>query len=46
MSKPRLIVGYVGCYLCHLAILELRIFEFNVEANMVTYWFVDEHGVK
>ena len=30
----------------HPAILESRISEFNVETNMVTYWFVDEHGVK
>ena len=46
VSKPRLIVGYVGRYLCHLAILESRISEFNVETNMVTFWFVDEYKVK
>ena len=28
------------------AILESRISEFNVETNMVTYWFVDDRKVK
>jgi hypothetical protein len=30
----------------HPAIAESRISEFNVEMNMVTFWFVDESGVK
>ena len=30
----------------HPAIAESRISEFDVEANMVTFWFVDEHDVK
>ena len=30
----------------HLAIAESRISEFDVEANMVTFWFVDEYDVK
>ena len=46
VSKPRLIVVYVGRYLCHSVIVESRISEFNVEINMVTFWFVDEHKVK
>jgi len=46
VSKPRLIAGYVGRYLRHPAIAESRISEFNVETNMVTYWFVDENKVK
>jgi hypothetical protein len=46
VSKPRLIAGYVGRYLRHPAIAESRISEFNVETNMVTFWFVDEHKVK
>ena len=29
-----------------LLIVELRISGFNVEANLVTFWFVDEHKVK
>ena len=32
--------------LWHLAILESRISEFNVETDMVTFWFVDEKKVK
>jgi hypothetical protein len=32
--------------LCHPVIAESRISEFNVETNMVTFWFVDEHKVK
>jgi len=46
VSKPRLIAGYIGRYLRHPAIAESRISEFNVETNMVTYWYVDEHDVK
>jgi hypothetical protein len=46
VSKPRYIAGYVGRYLRHPAIAESRISEFNVETNMVTYWFVDEYRVK
>jgi hypothetical protein len=30
----------------HPAIAESRISDFNVETNMVTYWFVDENKVK
>ena len=30
----------------HPAIAESRISEFNVETNMVTFWFVDEYKVK
>jgi hypothetical protein len=30
----------------HPAIVESRISEFNVETNMVTFWFVDEYKVK
>ena len=36
----------LGDSLRHPAIAESRISEFNVETNMVTYWFVDEHKVK
>jgi hypothetical protein len=46
VSKPRLIAGYVGRYLRHPDIAESRISEFNVETNMVTFWFVDEKKVK
>jgi hypothetical protein len=46
VSKSRQIAGYVGRYLRHPAIAESRISEFNVETNMVAYWFVDEHKVK
>jgi len=46
VSRPRHIAGYVGRYLRHPAILESRISDFNVETNMVTYWFVDENRVK
>ncbi|MCL2287963.1 MAG: transposase [Candidatus Bathyarchaeota archaeon] len=46
VSKPKLIAGYVWRYLRHPAIAESRISEFNVETNMVTYWFVDEYKVK
>ena len=46
VSRPRLIAAYVGRYLRHPAIAESRISDFNVETNMVTYWFFDEHKVK
>ena len=46
VSKPRLIVGYVGRYLCHPVIAESRFSEFNVETNMFAFWFVDEYKVK
>ena len=46
VSKPRHIASYIGRYLRHPAIAESRISEFNVETNMVTYWYVDEHDVK
>jgi hypothetical protein len=46
VSKPRHIASCVGRYLCHPAIVESRVSEFNVEINMVTYWFVDEDKVK
>jgi hypothetical protein len=36
----------VGRYLRHPAIAGSRICGFDVETNMVTYWFVDEHKVK
>ena len=36
----------LGVSLCHSVIAELRISEFNVESNMVTFWFVDEYKVK
>jgi hypothetical protein len=41
-----LIVAYVGRYLRHPAIAVSWISEFNVEINMVTYWFVDENKIK
>jgi hypothetical protein len=46
VSRPRHIAGYIGRYLRHPAIAESRISEFNVETNMVSFWFVDEHKVK
>ena len=46
VSKPRHIAGYVGRYLRYPAIAESRISDFDVETNMVTYWFVDENKVK
>jgi predicted RNA-binding Zn-ribbon protein involved in translation (DUF1610 family) len=46
VSKHRHIAGYVGRYLRHPAIAESRISDFNVETDMVTYWFVDEYKVK
>lgn len=46
VSKPRRIAAYMGRYLRHPAIAESRISEFNVETNMVTYWYVDEDKTK
>jgi len=46
VSRHRQIAGYVGRYLRHPAIAASRISDFNVETNMVTYWFVDENKVK
>jgi hypothetical protein len=46
VSKPCLIASYIGRYLRHPAIAESRISEFNVETNMVTYWYADENKVK
>ena len=45
MSRPCLIAVYVGRYLRHLAIAESRISDFDVETNMVSFWFFDEHKV-
>jgi hypothetical protein len=44
--KSRCVAGYVGCYLRYLAIVVSCVSEFDVEANMVTYWFMDEHRVR
>jgi hypothetical protein len=46
VSKPRRVAAYMGRYLRHPAIAESRISEFDVESNMVTYWYVDECRVK
>jgi len=46
VSKPRQIAGYIGRYLRHPAVAECRISDFNVETNMVTYWYMDENRVK
>jgi hypothetical protein len=46
VSRPRYIVGYVGCYLRHFAILGSCISVFDVESNVVFFWFVDECKVK
>ncbi|MDR2202760.1 MAG: transposase, partial [Nitrososphaerota archaeon] len=46
VSRPRYIAGYIGRYLRHLAIAESRVSEFDVETNLVTFWFVDENCVK
>jgi hypothetical protein len=46
VSKPRHIAGYIGRYLRYPAVTGSCISEFNVETNMVTFWFVDEHKVK
>jgi hypothetical protein len=46
VSKYRLIVGYIGRYLRRPAIVESCISGFNVETNVVIFWFVDEHKVK
>ena len=45
LSLGRLLVMLVDS-LRHPAIAESRISDFNVETNMVTYWFVDEKKVK
>jgi ribosomal protein S27E len=45
VSKPKNIAKYIGRYLRHPAIAESRISEFNVESNMVTFWY-EEHGEK
>jgi|GEM_PF-5940742 len=36
----------LGDSLRYSVVAELRISEFDVEMNMVTFWFVDESGVK
>ncbi len=46
VTKPRSIARYIGRYLRHPAIAESRISEFNVETNMVTYWFVEDEVKK
>ena len=45
MTTPRNIARYIGRYLRHPAIAESRISNFDIEANAVTYWFVED-GVK
>lgn len=45
VKKPRRIAQYIGRYLRHPAIAESRISDFNVETNMVTYWY-EEDGTK
>ena len=45
VTKPKRIAAYVGRYLRHPAIAESRISDFNVETNMVTFWY-DEDGAK
>jgi hypothetical protein len=45
VSKPRQIAAYMGRYLRHPAIAESRISLFNVETNMVTFWY-GEKGVR
>jgi adenylate kinase family enzyme/ribosomal protein S27E len=45
VSKPKHIARYIGRYLRHPAIAESRISEFNVETNMVTFWY-EEKGEK
>jgi len=46
VSMSRHIAGYIGRYLRHPAVAECRISDFNVETNMVTYWYMDENRVK
>jgi hypothetical protein len=38
------IAWYVARYVCHLAIAELRISEFNWLLYTVTFWFSDSDG--
>ena len=45
VTKPRRIAAYIGRYLRHPAIAESRISDFNVETNMVTFWY-EEKGKK
>jgi hypothetical protein len=45
VTKPKRIAAYIGRYLRHPAIAESRISDFNVETNMVTFWY-DEDGAK
>jgi hypothetical protein len=45
VTRPKQIARYIGRYLRHPAIAESRISEFNVETNMVTYWY-EEGGAK
>ena len=44
--SPGILLAILVDSLRHPAIAESRISDFNVETNMVTYWFVDEHKVK
>jgi hypothetical protein len=46
VSKSRHIAGYIGRYLWHPVIAESRISDFNVETNVVAYWYMDENKVK
>jgi len=46
VGKPRNVAWYIGRYLRHPAIAESRISDFNVETNMVTYWYRDQDGEK
>lgn len=39
VTKPKRIARYIGRYLRHPAIAESRISDFNVETNMVTFWY-------
>jgi hypothetical protein len=41
VSKSRKVAAYMGRYLCHLAILGSCISVFDVEINVVFFWFVD-----
>jgi len=44
--SPGILLAILVDSLRHPAIAESRISEFNVETNMVTFWFVDESRVK
>jgi hypothetical protein len=46
VSESRRIAGYVGRYLRLSAVAESRLSVFNVETNVVIYWYVDEGKVK